>query len=304
MMNEYHPPVPRRGRCKCPVGSDGRPMFSQMFRVRDIDEPYRPHADPDPYRHIVCCFAGDVCDEKLDGILTCLTWYHPHNFIYALGPCAPDKRIKDWARDHEKSCRYLSTGPIPPEFRDVQAADGLPDGVLDRFTKNLYGWFAGLNGRNVCVILVNDTAKKNNPVGQAMVDACRTLARGWNVTYIDYTDDAADERLRELGETPLWLTHAENARAEILKELERAGGKHQASGPVTLGEAIAAEQPELVRVSCGMEHFMPIGGTWRVDDIRAGEGRHRELTYNETIALMRRTVTNRVHHDDMVFYEV
>ena len=304
MTNEYHPPVPRRGKCKCPVDSNGRPMLSQMFRVRDIDEPYRPRAGRDPYRHIVCCFAGDVSDEKLDGILTCLTWYHPHNFIYAIALAADDGRIEDWALDHERSCRYMSTGAIPPEFRGLTPADGLPDGVGDRFTRNLYGWFAGLNGRNACLVLVNDTAKKNNPVAQAMVDACRTLARGWRVPYIDYTDDAADERLRELGEKPLWQTHAENARAEILKELEKADKEHRASEPVTLGEAIAAEQPELVRVSCGTEHFVPIRGAWRVDDIRTGEGRHRELTYNETIELMRRAVTNRVHHDDMVFYEV
>lgn len=304
MINEYHPPVPRMGTCKCPVDSHDRPMRSRMFRVKDIDEPYRPIASPDPYHYVICCFAGDVSDEKLDGILTYLTWKHPHNYVYAIGAAADDRRIGLWCRHHEKSCRYKATGNIPPEFRNLKAGDALPDGVCDRVIRNTYGWMAGFNGRNACVVLVDDTAKKNNPVAQTIVDGVRMLAAGWYVPCIDYTDDTADERLRELGEQPLWETHAEAARKAILKELNAGDAVEQATGPVTLGEAIAAEHPELMRVSSGTEHFTPIHGKWRVDDIRADAGRHRELTYNETLSLMRRHVTNRIHHGDMTFYEV
>ncbi len=306
MANEYKKPpmlpLPARGRC--------RPQRPFTFNPRSIlmtpnEFGVMPNHDPDPWHYVICCFASEVADDKLDRILTTHTADHPHNCI--LGIDLNPWSMGRWARKQPCDCTYDPLTYVTPESAALTWEDDLSE-CRTRVENSLYALMSGFFGRDAEVIVIGDTTKQGKPFMSEVVRAVVPMAKGWGVrriTHID--DDATDDKTRAAGKVPAWERDYEDMQRRIRAEIcaaEAAAAEAAAeaaaaeAAAVCLGEAIASDMAARVRVVADEETFRHVGGTWRVDDLDPNEGRHRELTKDELRALMAKPLRDRRKSDD------
>lgn len=290
----------RAGDLSLPVRAQCRPQRPFTFDPRDLrmvpnDFGVMPDRGPDPWHYVICCFASEVNDAKLDAILMTHTIDHSHNCIFGISAC--DWRLRQWADKHRENCIYLPLTHFNPGSLDLTWDD--MDGQRERIEGVMYALMSGFFGRSAEVVIVGDTTRQGTPIISEVARALPRMAKGWGirrVTHVD--DDATDEITRAAGEMYAWERDYKDMQRRIRAEIAAADAAEAAKHPVCLGEAIASDMAPKVRVADGAETFRHADGAWRVDDLDPNEGRHRELTRDELRALMTRPLRGRRKSDD------